>query len=89
MRGGLLFWEPASKLLTGWESDFPGYEFVDWGDISPIPGISEKSEPEDEYSGILETQEAELIELYSDLAEEISDSEPPVQLPLWESAIAG
>lgn len=89
MRGGLLFWELASNLLTGWESDFPGYEFVDWGDINPIPGMSEKSEPEDEYSGILETQEAELIELYSDLAEHTSDSEPLSQLPLFESAIAG
>lgn len=67
LRNGLMFWEAEERLLTGWESDFPGYDAVDWGDISPIEAIAEN--PGKEYQAFQEANEAELVELYSDLAE--------------------
>lgn len=68
MRNGLMFWEVEENLLTGWEPDFPGYEAVDWGDISPVEAMAEN--PGEEYEAYQEVKEAELVELYSDLAEE-------------------
>lgn len=68
MRNGLMFWESEEKLLTGWEPDFPGYDAVDWGDISPVESIEEN--PGEKYQAYQAAKEAELVELYSDLAKE-------------------
>lgn len=68
MRNGLMFWESEEKLLTGWEPDFPSYDAVNWGDISPVEAVAEN--PDEEYQVYQEAKEAELVELYSDLAEE-------------------
>lgn len=68
MRNGLMFWESEEKLLTGWEPDFPGYDAVDWGDTSSVESIAE--DPGEEYQAYQTAKEMELVELYSDLAEE-------------------
>lgn len=74
MRNGLMFWEAEERLLAGWEPDFPSYEAVDWGDISPIEAVAEN--PGEEYQAYQAAKEAELVELYSDLAEEWEERQP-------------
>lgn len=78
MRSGLMFWEAEEKLLTGWEPDFPGYEAVDWGDISPVEAVAQN--PDEEYQVYQEAKEAELVELYSDLAEEWEEKQAEAAL---------
>lgn len=75
-RDGFERWEPASELLTGWEDGFPGYDMVDWGQITRSD--SDFSEPDDEP---LEAEEKELEESFvnedwlSDLADRYELSE--------------
>lgn len=74
-RDGLMFWELSENLLTGWEEDFPGFEQVSWGSL-PRPALPDDSGVDDEAKLWEEARDSELVELYSDLADQ------------WEAEIA-